>query len=75
MTQSSESGAVVVTNKDIYDQLMQVKEKLIEMSPQGQMLTDHEARLRSVEKWKYGLPASISTSVIAAAIALLDGRH
>ena len=74
MSENGEHG-VVITNKDIYTEVLKMKEALSLMTPQGQMLTDHEARLRSVEKWKYGLPASISTSVIAAAIALLDGKH
>jgi hypothetical protein len=39
------------------------------------MLTDHEQRVRSLERWKYGLPASIASSAIAVTVAILETRH
>jgi hypothetical protein len=74
MAENSENG-VVITNKDIYTELLKVKEALTGMSPQAAMLTDHEQRVRSLERWKYGLPASIASSAIAVTVAILETRH
>lgn len=50
--------------KEIYDKLCVVEDKVNAMTPQGEKITDHEVRLRSLERWKYSIPASL---VIAAA--------
>jgi hypothetical protein len=73
---NEDSGAVVViTNKDIYTELLKVKEAVSAMSPQALTIADHENRIRSVEKWKYSMPASLTASAIAIATAWIEGRH
>ena len=68
--------AVTITNRDIYDKLLKVEETVIAMGPQAGRLDDHEARIRSVERWKYALPASIGGSVISVVLAIyLGGNH
>lgn len=74
MAENGENG-VVITNKDIYTELLKVKEALTAMSPQAEQLRDHELRLRSVERWKYALPASIASSATAITIAILESHH
>lgn len=32
---------------------------------------DHEARVRSLEKWKYGIPAAVVSGVLAALAVLI----
>lgn len=74
------SGGVVITTKDIYDKLVDVERVVSIMAPQGQTLLDHEtrlrtvetalpkeleARLRSVEKWKWSIPPTALGAVIA----------
>lgn len=74
MVAENETG-VVITNKDIYTELLKVKEAVTAMSPQAAQITDHEARLRSLEKWKYGLPASIGLAIAAILDVIFGGKH
>lgn len=32
---------------------------------------DHEGRIRALEAWRYALPASLATSVLTSAVALV----
>jgi hypothetical protein len=79
----TEAGGVFITNKDLYDKLSDVEKAVNLMTPQAQMLADHEgrirvnenqiphdlhARLRSLEKWKWSIPPTF----VAAAIAIVD---
>jgi hypothetical protein len=59
--------------KEVYDKLCVVEDKVILMTPQGEKITDHESRLRSLERWKYTIPASLLTAAAAILTTLL--RH
>jgi hypothetical protein len=78
--------AVVITTKDIYDKLVDVEKSVTLMTPQAQVITDHEARmrmveaalpekledrLRSLEKWKWSVPPTAATALIAIVQQLL----
>lgn len=79
MSIESQAG-VVITTKDIYDKLIDVEKSVTLMTPQAQTVTDHEARLRVVEaalpehlekrllaleKWKWSIPATAVTAILA----------
>jgi hypothetical protein len=34
-------------------------------------LTDHESRLRSLEKWRYGIPVGAAAAIVAAVSSVL----
>lgn len=36
-------------------------------------IADHEARLRSLERWKWGLPVSVIGATVATILTLLHG--
>ena len=40
---------------------------------QERVIEDHEARLRRVERWVYGIPPSILIAAAAVVVALLHG--
>lgn len=42
---------------------------LTRVQEQISSLPDHENRIRSLERWKYGLPMTAVTAVVAAAIS------
>lgn len=73
MTEGSEN--VIITNKDIYAELMRIRDMVQSMQPQESVLRDHESRVRSLERWKYGLPASVAASVIAIVEQLIGSMH
>lgn len=66
-------GPVVITSREIYDQLVRVVAAVDRVSAQlvdiAQDLHDHETRIRSLEKGRWPLPA-LSTLVAIAALAL-----
>lgn len=71
VTQNSD-GSFTVTLADVYAEVRKLTDQVQGMAPQGSVLADHEARLRSVERWKYAVPPSLISSVIALIIALVE---
>lgn len=75
-------GAVVITTADIYRQLLDLTKEMGELKGAVQQannrisaVDDHEARLRSIEKNRWPLPAlAILISIAAAVGAFLNGR-
>ena len=65
-------GPVVITPRDIYDQLIQLRsgvERLIAAEADiGRLIGDHEARLRDLERARWPLP---SLAALLALIALV----
>jgi hypothetical protein len=73
----ADEDKAVFTVKDIY---LEVRELVIEVRRLTQhydvskaVNDDHEKRIRSLEVWRYGLPAAIITAVASIAITLLKG--
>jgi predicted NAD/FAD-dependent oxidoreductase len=66
-------GGFLITSRDVYDQLVKLTHAVQAMEPNTEKLTDHEARLRSVERWRYALPASMASmaSVLTAILAAI----
>ncbi|MEO3857494.1 hypothetical protein [Acrocarpospora sp. B8E8] len=58
-----ESNGVVVTFKDMYDELRhlvtEVRELTHELKDSRADSADHENRIRALEQWRYALPASL----------------
>lgn len=75
MTEPENNNGVVISNKDIYTELLKVKEAVTAMNPQANQLQDHETRLRSVERWKYAMPASIVLALVAVVQGIMDHMH
>lgn len=71
---SNPDGSFTVTLADVYAEVRKTSEVVLTMAPQAGMLTDHESRLRTLERWKYTLPASLITSLAAVLVAILSGR-
>lgn len=67
-------GSVTVGAREIYDQLIAMREdvRAAGQSLQGmtETLTDHETRIRAVERWKYSVPTALVTAVISAAVTI-----
>lgn len=69
------NGGVLITFRDMYLQLQQLVIELREinqaMKVQGSTATDHEIRLRALERWRYSLPVSLVVSLGSAIIAII----
>ncbi len=50
---------MVITLKDVYNELRTLHDQVAAMTPQTRTVSDHEVRLRRVERWMYALPASL----------------
>lgn len=50
-------------------QNMTILVALTRVQEQVSSMPDHEDRIRKLERWKYGLPATIITSLVAAAVS------
>lgn len=74
-TPHDEELTVRVGTKDIYDAIIGAVVRLdaIADSVNGvnETLRDHETRIRSLERWKYGLPIGAVAALVPAVIALL----
>jgi hypothetical protein len=72
---TEEAGGVVITNKDIYTEVVKMKEAVTAMAPLALTAADHETRIRSLEKWKYALPASLVAGGIGLYQSVWGARH
>lgn len=69
------SGGVLITFQAMYNQLQLLVGELRDlngsMKSHGQTATDHEIRIRNLERWKYSLPVSLLISTASIVIALV----
>lgn len=70
----TETSGVVITSKDMYIELVQLREQVNRLIPPAEQLADHEKRLRKLERWLWSLPAGILVSGGAVAVAYLQSR-
>lgn len=58
--------------KAVYEQVVAVREDVAFIKGTLENVNDHEQRIRWLEKWKWGLPATLLTSVLAAGTIILS---
>jgi hypothetical protein len=67
-------GTVTISAREIYDEIVGMRDDLRSLAQSRnddtKTLDDHETRLRSVERWKYGIPVTAVASVVAVIEAL-----
>jgi len=56
---------------DVYEQVIILREDVAYIKGTLENVNDHEQRIRWLEKWKWGLPATLITSVFAAGTVIL----
>lgn len=70
MSNEDPLGAVVISAREIYDEVKGMREDirpLIDSTrAMNEKLGDHESRIRSIERWKYAIPAATILSLGAA---------
>jgi hypothetical protein len=66
------SNIITITLKDVYIELMKIKESVLEIKGTTNKIPDHEDRIRALEKWRYGLPVSLALAFLSAVVGLLE---
>lgn len=68
-------GGVFISTSQVYNTLLEVKYDVRGMNSKldssHEKVTDHESRIRGLEKWKYAISASVISSTVALAIAVI----
>lgn len=67
--------AVVITLRDVYNEVVSVKGSVQSMNGLPLQVGDHETRIRALEKWRYALPPTLVISIGSMLVALLRGNH
>ena len=69
----------LVTPKDIYREVVRLVGHMEGINARNkaadELHKDHEARLRMLERWRYGMPASIILGLGSAGIAIASILH
>lgn len=69
------TDGVTITLREIYDQVVATREEVQTLTQardtHSEKLADHEARIRTLERWKYGIPLAGLTAILSAVIAVL----
>lgn len=65
---------VVISAREIYDQIVGVRDDVRTLAQTNTTsvgtIADHETRIRSIERWKYAIPISALSGIVAAAVTL-----
>lgn len=71
----NESLGVTISAREIYDQIVglrdDVKSLVQSNNTTAEKIADHEERLRSVEKWKFAVPATLVVALTSAGTTLI----
>lgn len=63
---------VIITIKDIYSEMrelvIEVRQLTQELKESRRTDDDHEERIRSLEAWKYGLPAALLMAIASVVL-------
>ncbi|MFD0400170.1 hypothetical protein [Kitasatospora sp. NPDC127121] len=80
MARDEQLGGVVIGPREIYDELVGVREDVRSLAQSRDtvdaVLEDHEDRVRALERWRYGVVASGlagGTALITDVVARLKG--
>lgn len=71
-TQQPEPFGVLITGKDMYLEMVQLRETVGRLIPPAEQLADHERRIRKVERWVWSVPSSL---LVSGAAIYLSTRH
>ena len=66
------AAGVTITFREVYDQIVGMRTDVQRLTDNSkdveQVLIDHESRLRSIEKWKYGIPSMVTLCAVATVV-------
>lgn len=63
---------LVIQLSDVYGQLVQQNAQLAVITDRLNQLPDHEARIRALERWRYGIPLTGAGAVGGIVLAIVN---
>lgn len=82
MSDEPPPASFTITLKEVWAALVQLRDHVAAMTPQGDKIRDQEMRLdrqderlKKVERWMYALPGSLLLAASSVAIAVIEARH
>jgi len=54
-----------ITNRDVWMEVIKMRQDLAPTIQNASAVPDHENRIRSLERWKYGIPAGIVGVIVS----------
>lgn len=74
MTENQDPLGVTISAREIYDQIVGLRDDVRSLTQSNESthrtLEDHEDRLRTIERWKYSVPAAVITALVSAGVAV-----
>jgi hypothetical protein len=75
MSDEREVGGVTIGAREIYDVVVSLRDDVRALTQTheavDEKLKDHEARIRTVERWRYAMPASLVLAVGSSVATVL----
>jgi hypothetical protein len=72
---AEQEEGVTITFRDMYDEIVGMRADVQSLTQTREStadtLDDHESRLRSIERWKYGIPVTTICAVASTVAAFL----
>jgi hypothetical protein len=69
------NSPVVVTLRDVYQEVRKLADTVGLISGQGDKLVDHESRIRSLERWRFLLSGALVASIGGQTAQLILSLH
>ena len=66
-----QSSVVMITLKDVWMEMVKMRDDVSRISASTAQLIDHEARMRSLERWRYALPASVIMALGSVSVTVV----
>ncbi len=63
----------VITLRDVYLEVREVRGQVNGLTSQAEKVTDHEVRIRGLERWRYALPGALLLAGASIVVAVLEG--
>ena len=54
-----------ITNRDVWMEVIKMRQDLAPTIQNASSVPDHENRIRSLERWKYGIPTGIVGVIVS----------
>lgn len=65
---------VVISLKDIYIEMVKLRDAVHDLSDPVKDIADHEQRLRALERWRYAVPPALLLAIGSTIAAIIEAK-